>query len=933
MNLSYEQIVSKHLSESLYLIDIIEKNNSDIIEEKIIHSDVTMPINYNHNTKEIKILDEFKKTMENKNILDGYNVLLSLLALEDVNNKLFHLLSLDVKTLTFHVNLSLLSKIDIFPSIYIEQLAKIDNMFNLKDILRFLYLGFKYNFHNAYFDYSKFEILDEIGQIKFIQELINAINHNNLTKFRCKKIYFLFYSSDYNLFHNIKEDLNELKNNYTSIGIKMFIDTLNEKVININLPISFSYVNNHPYVKTFKLSETQLDSLNKHTKNYYSTIGFGGSGKTYLISLMMKYHLLLHTIYYANNRKSLPICYTSYTNLSNETIINNLGQSYKDVILLTDTNNQFFSSCVDKKVDDLNKVDFKRLIAIDEKLKQFYEIGDIFNTYEESFKSFNVNVNKFPTSEIKNQIKNILKDIESKRTKYKKAFIFTRWFSKDQFTITMPLALVKKLNYFKKLNQIKSAYIFEECVNIQDFEKFEIELKRLFNLKLNLNDKQIDYNAIKTIAINDFYINKINKHECDVDKLDNFLSLSEDDIIYYAKFCYLLNESNKSNVELILNYISSFKEQPSGDKNLYIQLTKKISKDTYESLLKSIFPITISSVSNLRAFIPINYGFYQTFIDESLLVPCYFLYSILGRTKNITLFGDVSQMTFSHLVSISQIKSKIEAIYENDIELLKKYNLFLNIKNSQKSIFDILKSNKNFFSLEDNGIITDNFRNKPEIVKSMILLSNEYQFYLKEQYKSKISNFNLFSSNAIESINKISDLITINNNNIIPLTINGESKNVTYLLKQDDGMKNFLDKYKELFDFLSKQDELIKNKISILIVTPTKEQVSNFNTSDFTRLIEEQTFISKYFIGYLDEIQGLEFDVVIFDTFYSNSKFTTMNILNEKPKRLSVCISRAKQLFIFIGDENSIISNSDIKDSELLNFIDYIKQKKLLISI
>lgn len=864
-------ILEKNIIESLFIIDNIEKNNSLIHEERVLDTLNKFPFLIEDDNG-LTLSSKYRDKATSSDVLDGYNVIVSIIAIEDTRTgKVYHLLSKNAISNNYYINLQLLESLKQFNEFYVEKLAlmKTDN---IEQILELLFNGFKSAYNLMGYKLQDFKTRGIKEKIYYIKSYIKSLKEAKKSDVIPKESYYMFYSSDFNMFKNIKSDLIELKEHVKSPGIKFFIDYVkNNKIDNIPTPFSIKieHSKNSLFSKKYRLTHSQSDAINNANSAFYSIIGLAGSGKTRNASVFMKNYLKLHAVLLAVKNKSIPFMYASYTVLSNKTFIENMSD-FRDIILYTDnvSSDSDFSQSINNKIENtIMRTDdnIDKLKEIQSKLRGYQYLVEHLEQYEEYLKPCATMNEQLSDKERKDVVKlgNLIK---SRIQKNAKRGFFQKLFIKND-PLSIPNKMKDKLSKFINIGNI-----------IEDYElkKVYSQLRKIYQKK----EPEIQYSKLKTLSFN--------------------INISDEDILFYVTHYYLLDEEEEKKRDAVLRYIASFKDKPDGDKNILSSFIREYSSEEFIETQKKLYPVTVSAITDLRKFIPINYNFILSIVDESLMVPSYFTYSLLSRTSNIIMMGDVSQMNFSHFFPITNMRETVVRKIYNGEENFVKYNLWMSNNYDINSFFDAIKNNKDIYSTSKNGILVDNFRSVSGIVKAQVKLSKHYFRYVKDYFLET----GKYSADSLKNSDDVAEFIhTFRTDNKNYIFENGTSTDSPLLLYN---VKDFLNReylYSNLFKFIDNQSA-IKNK-NILIVTPLKIHIKPIKEI-VDRISKHYPNIRSVFVGHTMDIQGLEYDIVIFDSNIQNHESEMLQYLMQKIKILSVSISRAKDLFIFMGNEQAL---------------------------
>lgn len=416
---------------------------------------------------------------------------------------------------------------------------------------------------------------------------------------------------------------------------------------------------------------------------------------------------------------------------------------------------------------------------------------------------------------------------------------------------------------------------FDQKLYLLDFKYFKFFLAGDFNF-----DQCILYSEIKNV---DELIKKnnviIDSHETLQDLIDNqtqeYVTLSKDtlDLVYKymilklkIKLARLPEEHKKKIVEILGSY--ELKKRP--------QIFKFI--DTNREFLRDIFTIWLGNPESIATYIPLKKNLYDYGIfDEASQILLEKIYPIVYRTKIKVVAGDDKQLQPStYFMSIE------------DIDADEAYDQSQNFSDIAGSLLEkAISLSWNEFSLI-NHYRSDN--------SQLIDFSNQHFYDNKLEFASYNHEI---GKNAIKVYNMIEG------------EVNDDNVNEVNAQKDIDVMAQNLDKYDSM--------------IVITANVKQMEKVISFISQDST-LSEELG--KKINVSNLENIQGEEADLVIFDTTYaqnSEGKFTEnfgpIRTRNGK-YRINVAITRAKKEI----DVVTSFAPEDIKNASQNEGIEIFKQ-------
>lgn len=564
---------------------------------------------------------------------------------------------------------------------------------------------------------------------------------------------------------------------------------------------------------------------------------------------------------------------------------NILKESYKKIIAL-------------KKENDLS-ISFPNIDKSDPLMLffNFEELFEIKNNFEQALANKNELLNKYLFSESGNQIDNFN----------------NKWFGSD--TRDFPLGVgqsmaIQAQEKNQKLISIKGPPGTGKTTLIKSLIANEVT-KRALNSMFGNEDysnliliTSTSNKAIENIAFDlekDYnpgycYIggNSTNKKNS-IPKVDltieyiRSLDYDEDDL-------FLIKEEIKK----ILTQIEEVEKVEDFRKNLYkeshdlfklsrMYLNYKISKnkiriirnlnvlkynnfssiDNPEQFLKDIsliYPVVTSTIASIEnMFKGLNkYVIYNSiYIDEAGMIKPQDLIYPLTKASKAVIIGDPTQ-----LKPISKIHNLFEDFIKNKLNKfgLSFFNLYSPTMNSAFTC--VRNGNQN----STNHIYLEEHRRcQPEIANLFKLIGNYTKMNISTELKEPLPQFP-------------SKLVFINTNNI------SNSKNES--LEEITIIDSILNKF-------SIEDQI--NNISI--ITPYLKQ-EDLILKEFEERVNHSVNEKK--IGTIHKFQGTEYEIVIFSS--TINKNSSLSFLNKDNSLLNVAISRAKRLFIFIGNFEKLIS-------------------------
>ncbi len=285
-------------------------------------------------------------------------------------------------------------------------------------------------------------------------------------------------------------------------------------------------------------------------------------------------------------------------------------------------------------------------------------------------------------------------------------------------------------------------------------------------------------------------------------------------------------------------------------------------EEKFNRLLK-IFPIIVCTNLSLPNCIPKEVSFDMGIIDEASQCDIPATIPTIKRSHNIVIIGDDKQLN-----PITTINERLDDFN------LRKYNINENIKYRDNSIFDAYRKLAGAYTF-----LNRHYRSKDSII----------QFSNVKFYGSKLKvmthegdgpNIHLINVKGYTQYSKIGSKSGFN-------TLEVQST----------------------FDYLKKLKHA-DYQGSIGIISPFRKQKQAFEEMIMKK---KDPFYKNIDIGTVHTFQGYEKDTILFSTVISkNAKPGSIQWLNQMEKLLNVAITRAKNRFVLIGDQEVLTHHQGI---------------------
>lgn len=441
--------------------------------------------------------------------------------------------------------------------------------------------------------------------------------------------------------------------------------------------------------------------------------------------------------------------------------------------------------------------------------------------------------------------------------------------------------LEKEYEYFKyyfgnELNEsLKIQKIFSNEINIKKLSDFRNEVLFIVNnnkkaisktflllkYKLKLNTfKKLNINQILLQCDDLFYKLKIKYMNNKINEFTRYLENNK----FTQKIESIKTYSKKIFERHLFNRFNKFKQNPFD--------LKMINESNKKSFLNR-FPVILSSTYSIKTSIHESVIYDYVIYDESTQVNIVTALLGLSSAKNVIVVGDTKQL-----------KSFVENHIISEInEIMDKYD--------KKDEYNFIE--ENFLSL-----ITKMFPNTKNVL-------------LKEHYRCHpdiINYCNLkYYNNELVCLTKSKDELSIDNCNHLD----------SYEVKANSDTSN-----NKNIEQINKINEIIEtlNIDNIAIITPFNNQIKigKQYLNNKEEIVDNEFVYSKnkIDIATVDKFQGQEQQVAIYSTVKDDNSFVANS------NRLNVSISRAKDKFILVSNEND---SDKYSIYELLKYIEYHK--------
>ncbi len=325
------------------------------------------------------------------------------------------------------------------------------------------------------------------------------------------------------------------------------------------------------------------------------------------------------------------------------------------------------------------------------------------------------------------------------------------------------------------------------------------------------------------------------------------------------------------------------------------------SKIDFNNLF-DVFQVIMGEIKSLHAFLPFEEELFDLLIlDEASQVNLAEIFPVLFRAKRFCIVGDHKQLGISSAGGAFVSKVYEKFTWEKYFSNLPKYPINYkkaeekDILVSRSSILNLIRNPDNPIDLSSN-LLDEHFRSLPMLA----------EFTNDQFYKRSPDDIGLKIMTALpdkKAINAFRDVPVGTERELIP---NSKKKNNKTQLNKGEVEKSFeivesfiKSKPIKLTEEVFQIPELKNRKISIGILSFTREQVNFMRSEAEKRFTSEEIKESKLMIGTPEEFQGNEKDVMIFaPSLDADQKMSKAHM--ENPNRFNVATSRAKYFMFFV---------------------------------
>lgn len=370
--------------------------------------------------------------------------------------------------------------------------------------------------------------------------------------------------------------------------------------------------------------------------------------------------------------------------------------------------------------------------------------------------------------------------------------------------------------------------------------------------------------------------------------LDNLIYIPKEDL-YKTFYSETSHDQQTDLFEISLQYLhqialqrkkevktalETYREYLTGDRDAYKSLGRNYRN--YLSNISLVFPVitsTLHSVSNMLPF-PELESVDQIVIDEAGMIPQHLVFPLLVRGRRAIIVGDLMQIEPVVQHSYQTLDEYKERMFISAGLEEQDYNLYSPAAKLTGTAFH--RSAGANGDINDSGsciVLREHFRCQEDIAEFCNQIAR-YKFEIKTEYKKPIFGHYLI---ACHVDGKIEDKVNLEEISAV----------------------------EELIEFLIKQKYTCCNsngESEIGVISPFRIQADRLQS----KLKSQWQEFDKQSVGTVHTFQGGEKKVIILSTRICQPTDQGINFINNRPNLLNVAVSRAKELFILVGNLDSL---------------------------
>jgi len=624
-------------------------------------------------------------------------------------------------------------------------------------------------------------------------------------------------------------------------------------------------------------------------------VGGPGTGKTTLFLSLIASEVTKRalTIAKEDDDYNNMILITSTANKAVDNVSSDLKKGFKHGFCYiggNQKNKEISAEEVKNYISFLNKLNYSSE-------KQEFHKNKILR-YEKIFSEKREIFNKIKLMNLTFKSVNDLNDFMSKSSIHATSFSNSQFFKLEKFGISIEKAIEiinhEKYEYF--LNELKPNSIFSRIGGI--FKKNDVIAEISIELSIK---KEFVFEVFEILLktseqdLLNFIENKVIENVKLAKKLTEGKEKFLDGILKYDSFSeYFRTNLFKMNYDLYISSLNFMNQEILKHKDSVIKSVKYLiadnqyeyilnnygySKEKQEEFLRFIslaYPVvtsTLAAANGMFSTIKVN-PFNTIMADEAGMIASHSMAPVMNRANRAIIVGDPKQ-----LEPIVQIND----IFLSDLKRSVSEDFWETYSPTLTSAFHRAAGTvEGGFRATGRGIVLDEHRRCIAKIANLFIDIAEYKDLKVCTYTKKTKQLELISENLwffnVKNSNTES-YVKVNRDEILKIeAILNRLESIGYDLKNDVG-----------------------------IITPYKDQERELINSFGLKLNHIEGGEAK--IGTVHKFQGVEYKVIIFSTVVSRNH-DSLSFININPSMINVAVSRAKEVFMVVGDYEKLTEDS-----------------------
>jgi len=540
--------------------------------------------------------------------------------------------------------------------------------------------------------------------------------------------------------------------------------------------------------------------------------------------------------------------------------------------------NKYYS----KRKQNVEKEKIERIVST------LIQKESIFN----EIKGFNLNLKNF--KEFQEEIQNFKKK-ESSFSIANESFLASLNFSLEEFNVVLS---TEKNNYRYLEITGKEGFLKGVFAKLE-LKKYLAEFNKAYKKDLSKTDfkKLIDIisrteeESLKNYIENKKYENLLRAKELigekekffdGIMKNDNFVEYARTNLfkMNYELYISCLNYMNQEVLKHKEKVIKAVTYFIADNQYQYIVDNYGYKEENHEEFLRFLsmaYPVqttTLAAISGVLSTIKVSEPFRTIMADEAGMIASHSIVEALNRAKRAIIVGDPKQL--SPIVQVSDI-------FLSDLRSRVSDNFWNTYSPTKTSAFHRAAGTiEGGYKATGRGIVLDEHRRCAKKIANIFIDIAEYKGLKVCTYTPKTKPLKLIGDNLFFFHTKNNDTTSYKKINF------NEIEKIDSILKRLESIGYDL-------------------KSEVGIITPYKDQERELINRFAARL--GHSGFSEAKIGTVHKFQGVEYKVIIFSTVVSRVQ-DTLSFINVDPSMINVAVSRAKEVFIAVGDFEKLTEDS-----------------------